>query len=209
VPSTPSTTHLPTPPDGRRTRDEPVMDTTKTRAFTPGRVVALGLIAVLVLGLGYLRFAPDEGVSGSATTKSTVSRWQRRRTRRRLAGSPRDGRPAGARHVVTPRGCRCQLDPDPVRRRTGSAAWSLRRDDFRETLDPRASTGRRARHRAAKIGGRGPLLDLETDNTPRVRDGYTSLGTRGHTRARATQAEGPICRKNVIESAGRTRQYRP
>ena len=31
----------------------------KTRAFTPGRIVALGLIALLVLGLGYLRFAPD------------------------------------------------------------------------------------------------------------------------------------------------------
>jgi hypothetical protein len=39
------------------------MSTKKARAFTPGRVVALGLIAVLVLGLGYLRFAPDEGAS--------------------------------------------------------------------------------------------------------------------------------------------------
>ena len=39
------------------------MDTTEARAFTPGRVIALGLIAVLVLGLGYLRFAGDEGLS--------------------------------------------------------------------------------------------------------------------------------------------------
>jgi hypothetical protein len=38
------------------------MDTTNARAFTPGRVVALSLIAVVVLGLAYLRFAPDEGL---------------------------------------------------------------------------------------------------------------------------------------------------
>jgi len=39
------------------------MDSTRARAFTPGRVVALGLIALLGLGLGYLRFAPHEGFS--------------------------------------------------------------------------------------------------------------------------------------------------
>ena len=32
-----------------------------TRTFTPGRIVALALIAVLVGGLAYLRFAPDPG----------------------------------------------------------------------------------------------------------------------------------------------------
>jgi hypothetical protein len=37
------------------------MDTTRARALKPGRFVALGLIAVLVLGLAYLRFAPDPG----------------------------------------------------------------------------------------------------------------------------------------------------
>jgi pimeloyl-ACP methyl ester carboxylesterase len=34
-----------------------------TRAFTAGRVFALGLIAIVVLGLGYLRFEPDDGIS--------------------------------------------------------------------------------------------------------------------------------------------------
>jgi hypothetical protein len=37
------------------------MPTTTTRVFTPDRVVALGLIAVVVLALGYLRFAPVSG----------------------------------------------------------------------------------------------------------------------------------------------------
>jgi pimeloyl-ACP methyl ester carboxylesterase len=39
------------------------MNATPTRAFTPGRVIALVLIAILALGLGYLRFAPDDSVS--------------------------------------------------------------------------------------------------------------------------------------------------
>ena len=34
-----------------------------TRTFTPARIVALALIGLLVLGLGYLRFAPDGGAS--------------------------------------------------------------------------------------------------------------------------------------------------
>jgi len=33
------------------------------RAFTPARIVALVVIGVLALGLGYLRFAPDPSVS--------------------------------------------------------------------------------------------------------------------------------------------------
>jgi hypothetical protein len=32
-----------------------------TRSFTPSRVIALALIAVLASGLAYLRFAPDTG----------------------------------------------------------------------------------------------------------------------------------------------------
>jgi hypothetical protein len=46
-----------------------------------------------------------------------------------------------------------------------------------------------------------PLLVFQTGNTRRVRDGYMSLSTRGHARARPTRAEGPICRRNVIASA--------
>jgi hypothetical protein len=42
---------------------------------------------------------------------------------------------------------------------------------------------------------------LRPDNTPRVRDGYISLGTRGHGRARKTRRESTICRRNMIESA--------
>jgi hypothetical protein len=34
-----------------------------------------------------------------------------------------------------------------------------------------------------------------TDNEPQVRDGYTSPGTRGHTRARQTRRKGEICRR--------------
>jgi hypothetical protein len=30
-----------------------------TRTFTPARIIALALIAVVVAGLAYLRFAPD------------------------------------------------------------------------------------------------------------------------------------------------------
>jgi hypothetical protein len=59
--SMPSSTPTPTRPDGRRMRQEPAMPTTTTRVFTPDRVVALGLIAVVVLALGYLRFAPVSG----------------------------------------------------------------------------------------------------------------------------------------------------
>ncbi len=46
------------------------MARTKPRAFTAGRVVALGLIAVLVLGLGYLRFAPEDEVSVPARAQA-------------------------------------------------------------------------------------------------------------------------------------------
>ena len=38
------------------------MDTSTTRMFTLSRVIALGLIALLVAGLAYLRFAPDSGL---------------------------------------------------------------------------------------------------------------------------------------------------
>ena len=55
----PSTTRSATRPEGRRTRQEPVMHATQSRAFTPARIVALVLIGVLVAGLAYLRFAPD------------------------------------------------------------------------------------------------------------------------------------------------------
>src|SRR3954463_975855 len=34
-----------------------------TRGFTPARIVALVLIGLVVLGLGYLRFAPGDTVS--------------------------------------------------------------------------------------------------------------------------------------------------
>jgi pimeloyl-ACP methyl ester carboxylesterase len=37
------------------------MHASTTRTFTPARIVALALIALLVVGLGYLRFAPDSG----------------------------------------------------------------------------------------------------------------------------------------------------
>src|SRR5207247_2267995 len=37
------------------------MDIPTTRIFTPARIVALALIALAVLGLAYLRFAPDSG----------------------------------------------------------------------------------------------------------------------------------------------------
>ncbi len=37
------------------------MDPPATRIFTPARIVALALIALAVLGLGYLRFAPHAG----------------------------------------------------------------------------------------------------------------------------------------------------
>ena len=35
------------------------MQPRKTRSLTPSRIVALTVIGLLVLGLGYLRFAPD------------------------------------------------------------------------------------------------------------------------------------------------------
>ena len=46
---------------------------------------------------------------------------------------------------------------------------------------------------------RSMLLVSETDNEPRVRDGYTSLSTRGHARATRTQAEVRICRENLTK----------
>jgi hypothetical protein len=46
-----------------------------------------------------------------------------------------------------------------------------------------------------------PLLLYKTDNSPRVRNGYTSLGTHGHARALRTHLKGPICRRNVIADA--------
>ena len=39
------------------------MNPPSTRIFTPSRVVALALIAVLACGLGYLRFAPGPGAA--------------------------------------------------------------------------------------------------------------------------------------------------
>ena len=45
-----------------------------------------------------------------------------------------------------------------------------------------------------------PFLVLQTDNEPRVRDGYISAGTRGQARALKAQREGAICRKNVTAS---------
>ena len=39
------------------------METPKIRAYTPARIVALALVALAVLALGYLRFAPDDDVS--------------------------------------------------------------------------------------------------------------------------------------------------
>jgi len=48
---------------------------------------------------------------------------------------------------------------------------------------------------------RSMLLVLETDNEPRVRDGYIRLSTRGHARTLETRREGPICRGNVAASA--------
>ena len=45
-----------------------------------------------------------------------------------------------------------------------------------------------------------PLLVLQTENAPRVRDGYVSLSTYGHGRALPRRAERPICRTNVIAS---------
>jgi hypothetical protein len=38
-----------------------LMEAPTTRIFTPGRIVALALIALLACGLAYLRFAPDSG----------------------------------------------------------------------------------------------------------------------------------------------------
>ena len=35
------------------------MDASTTRILTPARIVALAFIGLVVLGLGYLRFAPD------------------------------------------------------------------------------------------------------------------------------------------------------
>ena len=37
------------------------MERRATRAFTPARIVALALVALAVLALGYLRFAPEDG----------------------------------------------------------------------------------------------------------------------------------------------------
>jgi hypothetical protein len=51
------------------------------------------------------------------------------------------------------------------------------------------------------ICARSPLYVLRTGNVPRVRDGYISESTRGHTRARPTHREDAICRKNVVASA--------
>ena len=36
------------------------MDTPTTRPITPARIIALALIALMVLGLAYLRYAPGE-----------------------------------------------------------------------------------------------------------------------------------------------------
>jgi pimeloyl-ACP methyl ester carboxylesterase len=49
-------------------REEHIMGT--TRAFTVGRVIALGLIAVVVVGLGYLRFAPNDAISVPAGSQA-------------------------------------------------------------------------------------------------------------------------------------------
>ena len=39
------------------------MEAPTTRTFTPARIVALALIALMAVGLAYLRFAPDSDVS--------------------------------------------------------------------------------------------------------------------------------------------------
>jgi pimeloyl-ACP methyl ester carboxylesterase len=44
--------------------------TKSTRAFTPARIVALALIVLAVVGLAYLRFAPDDRVSVPAGAKA-------------------------------------------------------------------------------------------------------------------------------------------
>ena len=50
------------------------------------------------------------------------------------------------------------------------------------------------------------LCVLRTDNAPRVRDGYSSVSTRGHARAPATHPHPSICRTNVTADArSRTR----
>ena len=46
-------------------------------------------------------------------------------------------------------------------------------------------------------------LVLQIDNEPRVRDGYISCGTRGHSRAQADSPDRPICRKNMAGHARR------
>ena len=57
---------------------------------------------------------------------------------------------------------------------------------------------------------RGEELSVyKTDNKTRVRDGYISLSTRGHARARQTRCEDSICRRNVTASARPCPPVRP
>src|SRR4029450_13375468 len=85
---------------------------------------------------------------------------------------------------------------------------ALRRASRRYPATPPRCSCLRGRHDKRDLRPRprpltrlGPTEVARTGNTPRVRDGYISLSTRGHTRARPTRREGAICRRNVIASA--------
>jgi hypothetical protein len=74
----------------------------------------------------------------------------------------------------------------------GGQARRFLRSALRDRADNASST-RRVHVNAPGIS----FLVLRTDNTPRVRDGYSRLSTRGHVRASLTGPDEPICRKNV------------
>ena len=81
------------------------MNTPTTRSFTPARIVALALIALLVAGLAYLRFAPDAGRvsvpagahAGQLTSKPCQLRHRGRRLPRRLRHARRAREPRTTR----------------------------------------------------------------------------------------------------------------
>jgi hypothetical protein len=45
-----------------------------------------------------------------------------------------------------------------------------------------------------------PLSVWQSDNDPRVRDGYLNLGACGYARALSAHVKGRACRKNMITS---------